>query len=400
MSSPQLNSFSLSEAQCIAHYISDYIDLVDNVPDEIARHLTQLHDLHHKCLILMEKLEDCNKMSNSCDNKAKSNYLNIQRIEHYLIQLQEINDGKLRLAQNIFDMAEAKGKELDADYESILLGSAVNTLTNARSSKLWNSQKNGEKCLNGKTSMKEKNDKNGDLIILNKRTLPKRACANKDEGSDQTEEVPKKKVSTIKAVSKENSLPFNVVKSSKHSFYNFARNKKVNKLAIRLKARRTSGLSFSLKKNSKKLQLESKSNSNNHSLKKEDHKELKNTTNNAPNGTIKRNEKTGVRNKVRDKISVKKNNAASKVKKSKVASTDEESNDNNDSEEFIGEPIDPNEPVYCLCGRVSFGEMICCDNDLCSIEWFHFPCVNLSHKPKGKWYCPSCRGERSNLPRK
>jgi hypothetical protein len=26
-------------------------------------------------------------------------------------------------------------------------------------------------------------------------------------------------------------------------------------------------------------------------------------------------------------------------------------------------PIDPNEPTYCLCNRVSFGEMVACDND-------------------------------------
>ncbi|KAG8517005.1 Inhibitor of growth protein 1 [Galemys pyrenaicus] len=56
-------------------------------------------------------------------------------------------------------------------------------------------------------------------------------------------------------------------------------------------------------------------------------------------------------------------------------------------------PIDPNEPTYCLCSQVSYGEMIGCDNDECPIEWFHFSCVGLSHKPKGKWYCPKCRGE-------
>lgn len=56
-------------------------------------------------------------------------------------------------------------------------------------------------------------------------------------------------------------------------------------------------------------------------------------------------------------------------------------------------PIDPNEPTYCLCDQVSYGEMIGCDNAECPIEWFHFSCVGLSHKPKGKWYCPRCRGE-------
>uniref|UniRef100_A0A915MTS3 PHD-type domain-containing protein n=1 Tax=Meloidogyne javanica TaxID=6303 RepID=A0A915MTS3_MELJA len=51
------------------------------------------------------------------------------------------------------------------------------------------------------------------------------------------------------------------------------------------------------------------------------------------------------------------------------------------------------EPTYCLCEQVSFGDMICCDYELCSVEWFHFSCVNLKSKPKqGKrWFCPLCR---------
>ncbi|KAH8347574.1 hypothetical protein KR059_012978 [Drosophila kikkawai] len=81
------------------------------------------------------------------------------------------------------------------------------------------------------------------------------------------------------------------------------------------------------------------------------------------------------------------------------------------------ETIDPDEPTYCVCNQVSFkrrfsfqevvdntpifqisfGEMILCDNDLCPIEWFHFSCVSLVLKPKGKWFCPNCRGERPNV---
>lgn len=59
--------------------------------------------------------------------------------------------------------------------------------------------------------------------------------------------------------------------------------------------------------------------------------------------------------------------------------------------------IDPDEPTYCLCDQISYGEMILCDNDLCPIEWFHFSCVALATKPKGKWYCPKCRGDRPNI---
>jgi inhibitor of growth protein 5 len=52
------------------------------------------------------------------------------------------------------------------------------------------------------------------------------------------------------------------------------------------------------------------------------------------------------------------------------------------------------EPVYCICKQVSFGDMIACDNEDCPIEWFHYPCVNLSRKPKNSWICPLCSNKR------
>lgn len=53
-------------------------------------------------------------------------------------------------------------------------------------------------------------------------------------------------------------------------------------------------------------------------------------------------------------------------------------------------PVDPNEPTYCLCNQVSYGEMVACENPNCKIEWFHFGCVGLKDKPRGKWYCTDC----------
>ncbi|GMJ01844.1 INHIBITOR OF GROWTH 1, ARABIDOPSIS THALIANA INHIBITOR OF GROWTH 1 [Hibiscus trionum] len=58
-------------------------------------------------------------------------------------------------------------------------------------------------------------------------------------------------------------------------------------------------------------------------------------------------------------------------------------------------PVDPNEPTYCLCNQVSYGEMVACDNPDCKIEWFHFGCVDLKEQPKGKWYCPDCAALRN-----
>lgn len=85
------------------------------------------------------------------------------------------------------------------------------------------------------------------------------------------------------------------------------------------------------------------------------------------------------------------------------------------------EIVDPNEERYCICGDVSYGEMICCELDekvctpfLLSTSpltfmqcefgmWFHMDCVELAGMPgrTTKWYCPGDRvkyhkGENTN----
>jgi inhibitor of growth protein 4 len=35
--------------------------------------------------------------------------------------------------------------------------------------------------------------------------------------------------------------------------------------------------------------------------------------------------------------------------------------------ELIDMPVDPNEPTYCICQQVSYGEMIACDNEDVSV---------------------------------
>lgn len=42
---------------------------------------------------------------------------------------------------------------------------------------------------------------------------------------------------------------------------------------------------------------------------------------------------------------------------------------------------------YCWCDGIESGKMVACDNKSCKREWFHFECVGLTRKPRGKWYC-------------
>ncbi|KAF3939866.1 hypothetical protein ABW19_dt0207633 [Dactylella cylindrospora] len=54
---------------------------------------------------------------------------------------------------------------------------------------------------------------------------------------------------------------------------------------------------------------------------------------------------------------------------------------------------DPDEMRYCYCNQVSYGKMVACDGPGCQREWFHLPCVGLTHMPssKDKWFCNDCR---------
>ncbi|KAI0092399.1 hypothetical protein BDY19DRAFT_481012 [Irpex rosettiformis] len=46
--------------------------------------------------------------------------------------------------------------------------------------------------------------------------------------------------------------------------------------------------------------------------------------------------------------------------------------------------------LYCFCRKLSYGEMIGCDNPDCRYQWFHLPCVNLKPPLPDQWYCDEC----------
>ncbi len=85
-----------------------------------------------------------------------------------------------------------------------------------------------------------------------------------------------------------------------------------------------------------------------------------------------------------------------------AASEDEEDIDVEmvDGEEVEEEQEDDRK--YCFCQRVSFGEMVGCENEKCPYEWFHLGCVGLKEAPKDQdvWYCPECQPKFTGTGRK
>ena len=55
--------------------------------------------------------------------------------------------------------------------------------------------------------------------------------------------------------------------------------------------------------------------------------------------------------------------------------------------------VDADELRYCYCNGVSYGEMVGCDHDECSREWFHLACVGLRVAPEGQWFCEDCKAK-------
>ena len=52
---------------------------------------------------------------------------------------------------------------------------------------------------------------------------------------------------------------------------------------------------------------------------------------------------------------------------------------------------DKDRELMCMCRRTKFGHMISCWKYNCKFELYHYPCVNITRAPKGRWVCPECR---------
>ncbi|KAG1752458.1 uncharacterized protein EDB91DRAFT_1243224 [Suillus paluster] len=63
-----------------------------------------------------------------------------------------------------------------------------------------------------------------------------------------------------------------------------------------------------------------------------------------------------------------------------------------EAEEGEGEDGEDGEDkeLYCFCQKLSYGEMIACDNPDCPYQWFHLPCVNLKQPLPESWFCEDC----------
>ncbi|KAI1289333.1 Inhibitor of growth protein 1 [Halotydeus destructor] len=306
--------------QNVAQYIEDYIDLVENVPNEIVRKISSLHEHNRELYIQVERLEHlmATLVAHEKMSGMKKKLLET-KIHNSLAEIQTMSDDKLFLVQTICDQLDNKSRQLDADYRSIA-------------------------------------DAEGGLV-----TPKKVEVVTPFEAPALVVPATRVEVSAVTNGNSNNNVRSNG--SQEHA-------STANSSALRRTRTEPAVVSEVVKATVTEVTVKPTSGPNGHS-----------------NSTAKSPAKAK---------SLKRSSGKNQTKDSK------KSRKGNDSPTALYEenPADPDEPTYCLCSQISFGEMIGCDNNNCKIEWFHFKCVQLVTKPKGKWYCPQCRGDKPNVPRK
>ncbi|CAG9793446.1 unnamed protein product [Diatraea saccharalis] len=295
-----------TEALLSATYVENYLDCVENLPNDLQRHLSRLRELD---VTYRECIRDAETHLAVCigpNTEEKRRGRAALRLQAALVAAQEIGDEKLQVVQLTQDLIDNKQRSLDADHKKLISCLDVNTNGTAKESTPPSETHRGT-------------EKDTSIAQVPQQHAPPAPPP------ERTNEKEKEKVDKDKSGGE-----------------------RWSKRARR--SRTTAGAATDGADSSER----------------DSERHAHNTTH-----------KKGIGKK-------KKRKARQAAQRSETPPGD-------------ADQIDPDEPRYCLCDQISFGEMILCDNDLCPIEWFHFSCVSLTTKPKGKWFCPKCRGDRPNV---
>ncbi|XP_068619668.1 inhibitor of growth protein 1 [Battus philenor] len=300
-----LNS-AATEAALSATYVENYLDCVENLPNDLQRHLSRMRELdvtYRECLRDAEThLAVC--IGANTEERRRSRAA--LRLQAALVAAQEIGDEKLQVVQILQDLIDNKQRSLDADHKNLISCLEINT--------------------------------NG---TIKEEPLPASESLRSGDKESSTPQTQQQHVQPPPPPERNND-------KEKEKERDKTGGERWSKRARR--SRTTAGVATDGADSSER----------------DSERHAHSTTH-----------KKGIGKK-------------KKRKARQVAQRSETPPEENDA-------IDPDEPRYCLCDQISFGEMILCDNDLCPIEWFHFSCVSLTTKPKGKWFCPKCRGDRPNI---
>ena len=372
MTSKSVNSSSNENSfQSIVQYIEDYVDLVENIPNEIIRQVTRLHEQNHLYNQLSKQLDGAMQFLVGTDKDE-------QRKDETNLDVKTTEEGRGLEKGEKKEREHPEGPELKSKETAKKNGLFEKPDSTKEDFQRIKAMYTVQKCL---LDIQEVTDEK--LYIV-------------QSILDQLDLKGRQLDSNFRSISISNNLGTGLSSKSNHSENHSNQNShhhNVNHHSVKEKDsnQEESGNNDSESNIASSKRSSSRRNFNSN-IKHDAEGSNGNGSGNNHGNSSKRGMKRGVKGNSKDTLKRNKGGVSSHSSKDVM---------NNSPNALYDEPpIDPDEPTYCLCEQVSFGEMICCDNSACAIEWFHFQCVALATKPKGKWYCPNCRGDRSNIPKK
>ncbi|XP_075145429.1 uncharacterized protein LOC142220279 [Haematobia irritans] len=388
-----------------ATYVDNYIDSVENLPDDIQRHLSRIHDIDVQYRSLLRDVDHYYDLWRTLQNGGESNTIrrarSVTRMQQSLIQAQELGDEKMQIVTQLQELIDLKTRQLDTDQKNLDIKEEKDDIM----------QMALEECgapTPQKQTRTQSPSRAGEVsaiagAIANGYGLPNTASLNSMGGGNSTPNSERSGSGTVGSTSNNSNGNNGGLMNSSNS-----ENQRSN--SKRSRRRNDTAGNMELGGNESNSANEGGSNGNDRNIGQKASNmaasQKKNATVQNLAGTsvvtasaiIGSGSASGNGGGGGGASSGSGNNHSGKKKKRKARGGAQSSAQANAREETPPpDPIDPDEPTYCVCNQISFGEMILCDNDLCPIEWFHFSCVALVSKPKGKWYCPNCRGDRQNL---
>ena len=111
------------EALYSATFVEDYLDFVENVPDDLQRHHSRLRELdmsqHQELLSELDALTL--EFEAASDDPALQRRL-LAKMQLPLINSQDIGDSKIQLVQSLTDTIENKTRQLEHDSQNLDFG--------------------------------------------------------------------------------------------------------------------------------------------------------------------------------------------------------------------------------------------------------------------------------------
>ncbi|XP_014096784.2 inhibitor of growth protein 1 [Bactrocera oleae] len=392
-----LNPVSTEALLYSATYVDNYIDSVENLPDDVQRHLSRIRDIdvQYRSLLrdvdhyydLWRSLQNNNGSEGNCTRRARA----IARMQQSLIQAQELGDEKMQIVNLLQELIDHKTRQLDSDQKNLDIKEEMQQ----QQSRIDQLQQADE--IGGPTPAKQ--------ARASSPTRDNTFCANGglSSGAGGGGSTPNSERSshasngtsgsgTINGGSNAGTTSMTGLESQRSAS---KRSRRRNESAIMNNSNVEFGGNESNSANEgggsnggggNERQIGQKISLVSAAAQKKHNSQHQNAS---ASGGAGGGNTSGV--------GAGSGNNSGKKKKRKTRGGQSSAQANVREETPPPDPIDPDEPTYCVCNQISFGEMILCDNDLCPIEWFHFSCVSLVLKPKGKWFCPNCRGDRPNV---